>query len=259
MASMAERKDPPGSGDRLKQSLGAALDHDRKRRRGQRQDTAAPKRAKKRGKSLEQGNDRQMVNQLVTRDAQRHGDYRVTDFKLQEVTEGGRRVEKTIRVVRNVGASPIERWHSKHVFDERQMAAILFYQDAHRKVFGEGPRVTSNYSPDIIRGLSGSVSLWANSQIAAREALRLLDHEVFFNEQFDDFCVWQNVVIWGQPAGIAGAGAGFVLKKSAEARAKQIVCSIAHKVANIVIDTSRRDFGDLLLDLDAPRKARRKA
>lgn len=198
---------------------------------------------------------RNMVDQIVTPEAQRHGEHRVVPFSDVEVTEGGKRVKKEVRVVRNLARTQIERWHDRGVFDERQMAAILFYQDAFRKAFGEGTRVTANYSPALSRGVNKAVELWANSTYAAREALRLLDNEVFFRAPIHYFPVWQNVVVWDQPAGVAGAPAGFS-HKPAEAAAKVIVVIMAGMIADIVIDSSRQDFGNLLheIDLDAPRR-----
>jgi hypothetical protein len=203
--------------------------------------------------ALAQALDRSMVNQLVSPEAQAKGDYRPVDFKLQEVTEGGKRVEKTIRVVRNMGGSPIERWHRSGAFDERQVAAILFYQQAWHMHIGE-PRTVANWSAVIVRAAVGAIEIYAGSRLAAKESLRLLDQEVFFREPVDHFHVWQNVVIWDEPAGVAGSRVGFLSTKQSEAAARLIVGSMAHKIADIVIDQSRRDFGDLLLDLDAPRR-----
>jgi hypothetical protein len=217
-----------------------------------------PKRSKAkaaRRSVLAQAADQMMVNQLVSPEAQTHGDYRAVDFKVEDTGKRDKSKEKSIRLVRNVGGSPIERWHSRGALDERQMAAILFYQDAWHRVIGE-PRVVANWSAVIVRQAAGAVELYAGSQIAAKEALRLLDQEVFFREPVDHFQVWQNVVIFDEPAGVAGSRVGFVVKKSAEAAARVIVGSMAHKIADIVIDQSKRDFGDLILDLDAPRRPR---
>jgi hypothetical protein len=192
------------------------------------------------------------VDQVVSRSAQQHGDYQVRDHKLQEVTEGGKRVEKTIRVIRNLGGTPVERWHHRGYLDERQMAAILFYQLAWRTWIGQ-PRVVANWSAVIVRDADGAAEIYAGSRIAAKESLRLLDQEVFFRMPVGHFQVWQNVVVWDEPAGIAGSRAGF-LHKQAEGAARAIVSIIASMIADIVIDSSRRDFGDLLLDLDAPRR-----
>jgi hypothetical protein len=182
----------------------------------------------------------------VSREAQQHGDYQVRDFKLQEVTEGGKRKDKTIRVVRNLGGTPVERWHARGKLDERQMAAILFYQErlAHVSASRASP-------PTIVRhhrNAKGAVEIYAGSRIAAKESLRLLDQEVFFREPVEHFQVWQNVVIWDEPAGVAGGRIGFC-HKPAEAVAQVIVAGLAHKIADVVIDSSRKDFGDLLLDM----------
>lgn len=200
-----------------------------------------------------------MVDSVVTPEAQRHGDYRYTDVKVVEVVEGGKVKSKTGQAVRNFASTQVERWHARGVFEERQMAAIIFYQDAHRKAFGGGAKVTAAYSPVIIRGAKGAIELWAGSALAAKEALRVLDLEVFFREGFDHFSVWQNVVLHDSPAGISGALLGYKSLKQAEAVAREVVKSIASKVADIVIDSSRRDFADLILDLDAPRKPRSRA
>jgi hypothetical protein len=224
--------------------------------------SSKPKREKRskarnaRKTALIEAAERTMVNQLVTPEAQAKGAYHVVDFKLTEGAEdAGRKKEaKSIRVVRNLGGTPVERWHHRGALDERQMAAILFYQEAWHRMIGE-PRVVANWSAVIVRQAVGAVELYAGSQLAAKESLRLLDQEVFFREPVEWFHVWQNVVIFDEPAGVAGSRAGYIVKKSAEAVAREIVRNLAMKIADIVIDQSRRDFGDLLVDLDAPRKS----
>jgi hypothetical protein len=226
-------------------------------------DPSAPSTKPKRKRSKARGSKkatmieaaaRAEVDRLVTKEAQRNGDYRHVPFTDVEVTEGGKRVKKEDRRVRNLARTQVERWHSKGFFDERQMAAILFYQDAFRKMFGDGARVTANYSP-VRGGAAGfAIELWASTAYRAKEALRLLDQEVFFRLPVEHFEVWQNVVIWDEPCGVAGGRAGFC-HKPGEAVAKVIVLTIAGMIADIVIDSSRKDFGNLLLDIDAPRKA----
>lgn len=202
---------------------------------------------------LAQALERSEVNRLVPKEAQAQGDYRFVPVTLIEVTEGGKAVKKESRAVRNMGGSPIERWAARGKLDERQIQAVLFYQEAYRKVFGEGPRMVASYSPVIVSGVRGAVELWARSVIAAREALRLLDQEVFFRLPLGHFPVWQNVVIWDEPAGVAGSRIGFC-HKPAEAVALLMIQTMASMIADIVIDSSRRDFGDLILDLNAPRR-----
>jgi hypothetical protein len=194
-----------------------------------------------------------MVNQLVSPFTQQHGDYQPQDFTLRETVRDGKTRQETIRVVRNLGGTPIERWHRAGAFDERQMAAILFYQEAHRKVFGEGPRMTASYSPVIIRTTGDAVSLWAGSVMAARESLQLIDNEVNFKLPLGVWPVWENVVIFDEAAGVAGGRAGY-RNKAAEGAAKAIVTIVANLIADIVIDSSKSDFGDLIRDLDAPRR-----
>jgi hypothetical protein len=142
-----------------------------------------------------------------------------------EVTQGGKRVEKIAKVIRNVGGTAIDRWAARGKLDERRMAAILFYQAAWRQHIGE-PRVTANYSPAVRRGANQAIELWASSRMRAKEALRLLDQEVFFRIPIEHFEVWQNVVIWDEAAGIAGSRLGFC-HKPAEAAAQLIVSLVA--------------------------------
>lgn len=251
---MAGRKPKGPAG--LKESLGEALAADRKRRA--RNSKAESQRAQKRaegraGREEMSQADKLSVKALVNPEARRHGDYRVVDFKLQEVVEGGKVKAKTVRAVRNMASTQVDRWLGRQRLDERQMAAILFYQAAWALWIGE-PRVVANYSPAIARNADQAIELWAGSRMRAREGLRLLDQEVFFREPVEHFQVWQNVVIWDLPAGVAGSQIGFC-HKPAEAVAQLIVQSLAHKIAAVVIDSSKADFGDLILDLDAPRRA----
>lgn len=256
---MAAPKDPDG----LKRSLGQALEHHHKRRRrGGRGYGSPAKVAKAKGqfnrKTAEaidlaiRRQDQTAIDIAVPKEAQRHGDYQLVDFKIQEVVEGGKVRAKTSRVIRNCGGSAVERWQGRGKLDERRMQAILFYQHAWAMHIGE-PRVTANYG--LSAGGKGAIELWANSRIKAKEALRLLDHEVFFRIPVEHFAVWQNVVIWDEAAGVAGSRLGFC-HKPAEAAALLIVSLVASMIADIVITETPRDWGELLLDLDAPRRAR---
>lgn len=200
--------------------------------------------------------DRMMVDQLVSPEAQRHGDYRPVDFKIESTGQRDKAKEKSIRVIRNLGGTPVERWHARGALDERQMAAILFYQNAWRLWMGE-PRVVANWGALIVRAASGAAEIYAGSRIAAKESLRLLDQEVFFRLPIEHFQVFQNVVIWDEPGGVAGGRAGFC-HKPAEAVARVIVATCASMIADIVIDSARKDFEGAHLDLDAPRRAGRR-
>lgn len=233
---------------------------DRRRRSRQRAAKAASATVKGQSRKVRRADSegQRMVDSVVTPEAQAKGDYRYADVKLVEVVEGGEVKAKTGQAVRNFAQSQVERWHAKGLFEEREWAAIQFYQEAHRKVFGGGAKVTASYSPVIVRGAAQAVELWANSTVTAKLSLRLLDMEVFFREG-DYFYVWQNVVIFDQPAGISAALLSDRFVREAVEVARVIVKNIAAKVADIVIDSSRSDFGDLLLDLDAPRKGRSRA
>jgi len=250
----------------LKEALGKALAHgeQKRRRKKGRSHHHPPKKAVqiggKKGQAIDDAMrraDAQVVDLVVPREAQLHGDYRLVDFKIEEVVEGGKVKAKTAKAIRNLGGTPVERWFAREKLDDRQMAAIVFYQHAWRIHIGE-PRVVANWDAVISRGAQGAIEVYAGTRMGAKESLRLLDQEVFFRLPVDHFHVWQNVVIWDEPAGIAGGRAGF-LHKPAEAVAQLIVATIAGMIADIVIDSSRRDFEAQIVDLDAPRRPGRKA
>jgi hypothetical protein len=119
------------------------------------------------------------------------------------------------------------------------------------------PRVTANFAGDHPQRQGRDRDL-CRLALAAKEGLRLLDQEVFFREPVEHFQVFQNVVIWDEPAGVAGGRAGFC-HKPAEAVARVIVGTVASMIADIVIDASHRDFEAQLLDLDQPRRPGRKS
>lgn len=244
MLSVAAEK-PPSDG--LMHSLGRALEHDRRRRNSNRRpqvtiDKAEVKRRDRQFQEAARLEDKITVNALVTKEARQHSEYQAVRFELIEVTEGGKRVKKETKVVRNVGRTAIDRWVMRGQLDDRQLAAILFYQSAFRAVFGEGPRVTANYSPDVIRGADGSMDRWLLSVQSCKTSLILLDDEVFRRLPRHYKPVWQNVVIWDEAAGVAGSRAGYV-NKPAEAVAKEIVKTVAHMVADLVIDARRKRPG----------------
>jgi hypothetical protein len=209
----------------LKASLGAALSHDRKRRAKSRRQQATIERAEqhRRDKSANDiisANDKIMVDAVVTPEARQQGDYRAVDFKFVEVTQGGKRVEKIAKVIRNVGGTAIDRWAARGKLDERRMAAILFYQAAWRQHIGE-PRVTANYSPAVAAEPIRRSS-YGRAPDARQGSAPALDQEVFFRIPIEHFEVWQNVVIWDEAAGVAGSRLGFC-HKPAEAAAQLIV------------------------------------
>jgi hypothetical protein len=195
------------------------------------------------------------VDNLVNPFAQQHGHYEPSDFTLQEVTEGGKRKEKTLRVVMNRGGTTVERWHRAGKLDDRQMTAIAIYEGAWRRHIGE-PRVVANWSAVIVRQATAALELRAASQHDARQLLRLFDQDIFFRRGLDDFNVWQNVVIFDEPAGVAGSRLGFA-SQQAQAVACFVIQSVAHEIAQLVVDQNPPDLEALLLDIDRPRKPRR--
>ena len=197
--------------------------------------------------------DRALIDAVVTPEAQAAGDHHVTDFKVIETVVGGKTKAHTTRVIRNRGGSPIDRWHANGGLDDRQMAAIYFYSRAWHLVFQE-PRVVAKWSAVHTFGAMGAVEVYSSSRIAARTTLRMLDNEIFFRLDSAYFQVFQNVVIFDEPGGVAGGRAGFT-HKAAEGAARATVSMVASMIADIVIDGARTDY-DLPegWDTDAPRK-----
>jgi hypothetical protein len=258
--------DDPQAG--LKRALASAIAHSNiQRQRGRSGKSVAtiskqkkPKKPKAKTKKLKRNlelnaAEQAEVNRVVSAEAQQHGLYAPVDFKLQEVTEGGRRKEKTMRVVMNRGGTTVERWYRRGGIDDRQMAGIMVYQGAFRTWIGE-PRVVANWNAVIVRRAVAALEMHANTRIRARQTLRLFDQEIFFRRGLDDFNVWQNVVIHDESAGVAGSRLGLTNKARAEAVAQFIVASVAHEIAALVIDRQPPDLQRLILDIDAPRKPR---
>lgn len=270
-----ENDPPPNEADMaeagLRRALGSALNHAKiQRSRGRTGKAVAklahagkkPKKAKGPKISTRRRMGAQLtvaeqaeVNNVVNPFAQQHGAFEPMDYTLQEVTEGGKRKEKSMRVVMNRGGTAVERWHRSGKLDDRRMTAIAIYQGAWRTHIGE-PRVVANWSAVIVRAAVAALELRASSQHDARQLLRLFDQDIFFRRGLDDFNVWQNVVIFDEPAGVAGSRLGFN-HKQAEAAACVVVQSVSHEIANLVVDQNPPDLTALLLDLDTPRKPRR--
>ena len=221
------------------------------RRRGKNKQVVSTR--MKRGMTGAERADQQLVDQTVSAEAQQHGGYQAIDFKLVEVVEGGKLQARVAKVVRNRGGTPLDRWHANGGLDDRQMAALLVYSQAWEKMWSL-PRVVANWSMVHSRDAGPAVELYTGSVIAARNTLRLIDNEIFFKFDPGYFSTFQNVVIFEEPAGVAGGRAGYT-HKAAEGAAKAIVAMFSSMIADLVIDGSRSDY-DLPegWDVNAPRK-----
>lgn len=156
-----------------------------------------------------------------------HGDYRtetltVTDGEL----ESGR--HQNIRVLRNRGGTTVERWLSAGSLSPTQAEAISLYARAWRLWLGE-QRVTANWSlVSNIRGMPASD--FVDSRLSAKELLDHLDANIFRRMPAAYVNVWQNVVIFDEAAGVAGARLGYS-NRQAETSAKTIVLFVADMIA----------------------------
>jgi hypothetical protein len=112
---------------------------DRKRRQGGRGKGPAPRAARARAnsarriaKAIELAISRadQIRDQHAVVSPKRlsgMADYELVDFKIQEVVEGGKRESQDrSKVIRNLGGTPVERWHARGKLDERKMASDPF-------------------------------------------------------------------------------------------------------------------------------------
>lgn len=164
---------------------------------------------------------------LVNPFAAKHGSYAheplpVTAGELGEGKAG------QVRVLRNRGGTTVERWLNSGSLDRRQAEAISMYQRAWRLTIGE-QRVTMNWSlTSTIRGVDASA--WADDKASAEGLLDDMRQSVFRTFPRHYFEVWQNVVIFDQSAGVAGAALGY-RNSGAETAAKTIVLFVADMIA----------------------------
>ena len=179
--------------------------------------------------------DRNMIENAATPEQIARGDLHVTDFKMIETVIGGKIKTHTSRVIRNFASTALERWQRAGEIDERQMAAIVYYQRNWNIRHGE-QRTTANWGAMISGGSGGGNEDELNREINAKENLRFLDDKVLLRWDAGEVSTFRDVVLFDVAAGIAGMMAGHRTKPRAEAAALQIVKSISHQIALCVID-----------------------
>lgn len=175
--------------------------------------------------------DQHFVDQHVSTEAQQHGLYRPDTVPGPTIIKNGKEKPTSIAVVRNRGGTTVERWLAAGAIDKRQAEAIAFYCRMWT-LFHGAQRVTANWSlVATFRGGTTDFDAFARTQLHAKRMLAWLDDEVFFSVGFQKFAIWQNVVLFDEPAGVAGGRLGFK-SKQAEAAAKVIVLLLADMVAD---------------------------
>lgn len=252
------------SGDHKPVGVNAAaatiLAHDRKRRKHKHKHATAGKK-EKRDKEPTPGSDKATIAQVLTPEAQRHGKYRWQDFTLREsVDSNGKLRLDSIRVIRNAWGTVITRWLDQKHLDQRQVDAINFYISRHKVVFGT-PQQSMDWTK-FMASTRSTFSPYAEAKAQALDDLKRLDREVFKRERPEHFDIWQNVVLHDEPAGKAGSTLlGARTRQQREDRAKFIVCDLAWKIANLVIDPprSRLDYGRLAVDPGTSSERKRTA
>lgn len=170
--------------------------------------------AKKKTKAALAAQGPVMVDQLVPAEQRAKG-----IFVIETIVKGDDfpAVEQgKASVVRNRGGSTVERWEISGALDVRQMDAIRLYRWAWTLAFGGEQRTTTNWSNMtgvMVRGLQ--LQDFVASAIEARETIDEMDRAIFKRAPRHYFDVWQNVIIFDEPAGAAGGRLGFTGRDSA--------------------------------------------
>lgn len=160
---------------------------------------------------------------LVNRFAAAHGDYRreampVTAGELGEAKHG------QVQVLRNRGATTVERWKGTGSITQAQGDAIALYCRCWGLWMGQ-QRVTANWSETAtFRG--STAAEFVEGKIEAKRMLDDMEAEI--PHPYLD--VFKNVVLFDEAAGVAGSRLGY-RNKGAEASAKLVVLFISDIIA----------------------------
>lgn len=142
-----------------------------------------------------------MLDQLVTPETRRHGDYRIAQVSVTE-GEHGKDVKGEQSAVVNYDCDPVKRWFANGNLDQRQAGAVDIYRWAHRKTFGSPSTGTNWYR--LMTGTSGAVGQYlAETSAEAMDDLRRADELLRRGPPYV-LTTWVNVVIYGLAAGPAG-------------------------------------------------------
>jgi hypothetical protein len=163
---------------------------------------------------------------LVSPFAEQHGDYAREPMPVTTGELGAARAGN-VQVTRNRGGSTLQRWINAEQLTQSQIDAIVLYSKAWHTIHSM-PRTTANWSlVAFIRGQGAERRIV--DMIDAEELLKLLDNRVFEIAPRYYFDVWQNIILFDQPAGVAGGN-----PKTSGDRAKTIVLFIADMIATIL-------------------------
>lgn len=171
------------------------------------------------------------ITRLVTPEARAKGIY---DYDSVEVgpcrvaiDKDGRKTSlppAKVTVVRNRGATTLDRWYAISALDERQMRAIARYQWAHAVVIGGIPAQSA--WPELSGIVARGGGLSAEDRLAVEDDARhqwdVMQVRVFrgLHRWYD---CWQNVVLHDEPAGLAGGRLGF---KGRDSAATSALCAV---------------------------------
>lgn len=166
-------------------------------------------------------NDGVILEQLVTPEARRHGDYRIATVSITEGEHGPNQKGEQSAVI-NYGGSTVDRWVGNGSLDQRQYDAIRTYRRAHAMTFGSGSigmnwdRFLSGVSTGRYDAIAPETEAEARSDLAAMDKLwkRMPPYVAE---------TWVNVVLYDMPAGVAGDCLSHGTEKAARAGALTIV------------------------------------
>jgi hypothetical protein len=170
-----------------------------------------------------------MVDQLVTPEAQRHGDYRIATVSITEGEHGPAQKGEQSAVM-NYGGSTVDRWAANGSLEIYQLTAIAIFRRAHMMAWGS-VSYGSNWTR-MLSGVSGGLGgRGAETQHEAKDDLDRMDRRVFDRCPRYVYDTWLNVVMYDMPAGVAGKLLGFKSEKSARAGALMSVRTTCDMIA----------------------------
>lgn len=205
----------------------AAETQEEKRARIERRKSERAQAERRRRQNPEQA----LVDQHVTVEAQRQGDYVRDTVPGPVIVKAGKEKPTSITVVRNRGGTAIERWQARGDLTTAQIEAIAIYCRAWRLLYGGEQRVTANWSlVSSVRGGERPLEEYVGSVLQAKAMLRHFDEAIFFGVPLHYLEIWRNVVIFDEATGTAGSRLGY-RSKQAEAAAKVAVIFVADMIA----------------------------
>lgn len=173
-----------------------------------------------------------MIEQLVTPEARKHGDYRIETLSVIEgELSKGEKGERS--VVKNRSVDVVQVWADKGALDDRQLAAIARYRRIHHLVFGMPAQITADWSKFISGCSRGGVTLedMVADKIEAKDDLERLSVILFRKAPPYVESTWLNAVVHNLAAGPAGSLLGHKTERETRVGTLTIVRFVADTLA----------------------------